>query len=88
MVGVIGEKMEVTASDEPPKYPDDPLQRTGRIFGGLVKDMKRRYPRYLSDFTDALNPVCVATTVFIYFAALSGAITFGGLYGESIIYLK
>uniref|UniRef100_A0ACB8FXV9 Anion exchange protein 2 n=1 Tax=Sphaerodactylus townsendi TaxID=933632 RepID=A0ACB8FXV9_9SAUR len=61
---------------------DDPLRRTGRLFGGLIRDVRRRYPKYLSDFRDALNPQCVAAVIFIYFAALSPAITFGGLLGE------
>ncbi|XP_033855670.3 anion exchange protein 2-like [Acipenser ruthenus] len=61
---------------------DDPLQRTGRPFGGLIRDARRRYPKYLSDFKDALNPQCMAAVIFIYFAALSPAITFGGLLGE------
>lgn len=45
--------------------------------------MKRRYPKYVSDFKDALNAQCAAAVIFIYFAALSPAITFGGLLGES-----
>ncbi|XP_059675136.1 anion exchange protein 2 isoform X2 [Gavia stellata] len=61
---------------------DDPLRRTGRPFGGLIRDVRRRYPKYLSDFRDALNPQCIAAVIFIYFAALSPAITFGGLLGE------
>uniref|UniRef100_A0A8C9Q6Z2 Anion exchange protein n=1 Tax=Spermophilus dauricus TaxID=99837 RepID=A0A8C9Q6Z2_SPEDA len=61
---------------------DDPLRRTGRPFGGLIRDVKRRYPHYLSDFRDALDPQCLAAVIFIYFAALSPAITFGGLLGE------
>uniref|UniRef100_A0A673YT73 Anion exchange protein n=1 Tax=Salmo trutta TaxID=8032 RepID=A0A673YT73_SALTR len=61
---------------------DDPLQRTGRPFGGLIRDVKRRYPKYVSDFKDALNAQCAAAVIFIYFAALSPAITFGGLLGE------
>ncbi|XP_074049447.1 anion exchange protein 2 isoform X2 [Macrotis lagotis] len=61
---------------------DDPLRRTGRPFGGLIRDVRRRYPHYLSDFRDALDPQCVAAVIFIYFAALSPAITFGGLLGE------
>ncbi|XP_074841493.1 anion exchange protein 2 isoform X2 [Carettochelys insculpta] len=61
---------------------DDPLRRTGRPFGGLIRDVRRRYPKYLSDFRDSLNPQCVAAIIFIYFAALSPAITFGGLLGE------
>ncbi|XP_062382111.1 anion exchange protein 2a [Sardina pilchardus] len=67
----------------PPFKPgDDPLQRTGLLFGGVVRDVQRRYPKYLSDFKDALNPQCMAAVIFIYFAALSPAITFGGLLGE------
>ncbi|NXW52556.1 B3A2 protein, partial [Nyctiprogne leucopyga] len=50
--------------------------------GGLIRDVRRRYPKYLSDFRDALNPQCIAAVIFIYFAALSPAITFGGLLGE------
>ncbi|EPY72637.1 band 3 anion transport protein [Camelus ferus] len=60
----------------------DPLRRTGRLFGGLVRDIRRRYPRYLSDISDALSPQVLAAVIFIYFAALSPAITFGGLLGE------
>ncbi|XP_072544486.1 anion exchange protein 2b isoform X2 [Salminus brasiliensis] len=66
----------------PFKPGDDPLQRTGRPFGGMIRDIRRRYPKYLSDFKDALNPQCMAAIIFIYFAALSPAITFGGLLGE------
>lgn len=63
------------------KYPD-PLVRTGRPFGGLINDLKRRFPWYLSDLKDGLNMQSLSTAIFIYFACLSGAIAFGGLYGE------
>uniref|UniRef100_A0A673K9Z4 Anion exchange protein n=1 Tax=Sinocyclocheilus rhinocerous TaxID=307959 RepID=A0A673K9Z4_9TELE len=67
----------------PPLKPeDDPLRRTGRLFGGVIRDARRRYPKYISDFKDSLSPQCMATVIFIYFAALSPAITFGGLLGE------
>ncbi|XP_050361182.1 anion exchange protein 2 isoform X2 [Nymphalis io] len=66
----------------PEKEPDDPLSKTGRLFGGVIRDIKRRYPYYLSDFRDALNGQCAAATIFMYFAALSSAITFGGLLAE------
>ncbi|XP_051538310.1 anion exchange protein 2b isoform X1 [Myxocyprinus asiaticus] len=66
----------------PFKQEDDPLRRTGRLFGGLIRDAQRRYPKYISDFRDALNAQCMAAVIFIYFAALSPAITFGGLLGE------
>nr|AEB80400.1 SLC4A1 [Nomascus gabriellae] len=65
-----------------PGGPDDPLQQTGQFFGGLVRDIRRRYPYYLSDITDAFSPQVLAAVIFIYFAALSPAITFGGLLGE------
>ncbi|KAF5924500.1 hypothetical protein HPG69_018901 [Diceros bicornis minor] len=65
-----------------PSGPEDPLQRTGQLFGGLVRDIRRRYPRYLSDITDAFSLQVLAVVIFIYFAALTPAITFGGLLGE------
>uniref|UniRef100_A0AAX7VPS1 Anion exchange protein n=1 Tax=Astatotilapia calliptera TaxID=8154 RepID=A0AAX7VPS1_ASTCA len=58
---------------------EDPLSRTGRPFGGMIRDIKRRYQYYKSDITDALNAQVLAAIIFIYFAALSPAITFGGL---------
>nr|XP_002736672.2 PREDICTED: anion exchange protein 2-like [Saccoglossus kowalevskii] len=66
------------------KHPDniDPLKRTGCLFGGMVNDIRRRFPRYSSDFKDAFNLQSFAAVIFIYFAALSPAITFGGLLGE------
>lgn len=66
----------------PFKSSEAPLKRSGRLFGGLIQDVTRRYPQYLSDLQDALNPQCMAAIIFIYFAALSPAITFGGLLGE------
>uniref|UniRef100_A0A6G1RJL1 Anion exchange protein n=1 Tax=Hypotaenidia okinawae TaxID=2861861 RepID=A0A6G1RJL1_9GRUI len=74
-------KLKVVEGEEEEEE-DDPLRRTGRPFGGLIRDVRRRYPKYLSDFRDALNPQCIAAVIFIYFAALSPAITFGGLLGE------
>lgn len=59
----------------------DPLKRSGIPFGGLIHDIRRRYPRYASDIKDALDLQCIAAVIFIYFAALSPTITFGGLLG-------
>uniref|UniRef100_A0A3Q2Q207 Uncharacterized protein n=1 Tax=Fundulus heteroclitus TaxID=8078 RepID=A0A3Q2Q207_FUNHE len=66
----------------PGKASEVPLRRSGRLFGGLIRDVTQRYPQYVSDIKDALNPQCMAAIIFIYFAALSPAITFGGLLGE------
>ncbi|XP_023121923.1 sodium-driven chloride bicarbonate exchanger-like isoform X4 [Amphiprion ocellaris] len=59
------------------------LQRTGRLFGGLVLDIKRKAPHYLSDYTDALSLQCLASFLFLYCACMSPVITFGGLLGEA-----
>ncbi|XP_075443100.1 sodium bicarbonate cotransporter 3 isoform X1 [Ascaphus truei] len=59
------------------------LQRTGRLFGGLMHDIKRKAPFFLSDFKDALNLQCLASVLFLYCACMSPVITFGGLLGEA-----
>lgn len=54
-----------------------------RLFGGLIEDIKRKAPFYLSDFKDALHIQCLASFVFLYFACLTPIITFGGLLGDA-----
>ncbi|XP_077415242.1 solute carrier family 4 member 1a (Diego blood group) [Vanacampus margaritifer] len=75
-----GDRIKVQKAPEPPK--EDPLARTGYPFGGMVKDIRRRYRHYISDYTDGLNAQVMAAVIFIYFAALSPAITFGGLLAD------
>ncbi|KAL5005957.1 hypothetical protein ScPMuIL_017115 [Solemya velum] len=77
------EKKALLEKQEKDKIPLDPLKRTGRLFGGLINDIRRRYPHYLSDYTDALSMQCLAAFTFIFFACLSPCIAFGGLIGES-----
>jgi mannitol/fructose-specific phosphotransferase system IIA component (Ntr-type) len=57
----------------------DGLKYTGRLFGGLRKDITRRWPHYLSDFTDGLHSKCAASTLFLFFACLAPAVTFGAV---------
>ncbi|XP_029938086.1 sodium bicarbonate cotransporter 3-like isoform X3 [Salarias fasciatus] len=59
------------------------LQRTGRIFGGLIMDIKRKAPFYWSDIRDSLSLQCLASILFLYCACMSPVITFGGLLGEA-----
>lgn len=54
-----------------------------RLFGGLILDVKRKVPFYLSDFKDGLSLQCVASFLFLYCACMSPVITFGGLLGEA-----
>ncbi|XP_065742274.1 sodium bicarbonate cotransporter 3 isoform X3 [Phocoena phocoena] len=68
---------------EAPHHAGPELQRTGRLFGGLILDIKRKAPFFLSDFKDALSLQCLASILFLYCACMSPVITFGGLLGEA-----
>ncbi|XP_031773764.1 LOW QUALITY PROTEIN: electroneutral sodium bicarbonate exchanger 1 [Apis florea] len=70
-------------ADEQKLREESGLSRSGRLFGGLINDIKRKAPFYFSDFKDALALQCVASFIFLYFACLSPIITFGGLLGEA-----
>ncbi|XP_026834151.1 sodium bicarbonate cotransporter 3 isoform X9 [Drosophila erecta] len=77
-------KEEVDEEEEEARLREENgLSRTGRLFGGLINDIKRKAPWYLSDYKDALSMQCVASWIFLYFACLSPIITFGGLLAEA-----
>ncbi|NXS54106.1 S4A4 protein, partial [Brachypteracias leptosomus] len=59
------------------------LERTGRLFGGLLQDIRRKAPWYGSDFSDALHPQCLSAVLYIYLATVTNAITFGGMLGDA-----
>lgn len=73
---------DVSADEQMEEDQFDPLKRSGIPFGGLIHDIRRRYPRYISDLKDGIDTQCLAAIIFIYFAALSPTITFGGLLGK------
>ncbi len=73
----IDEGMVVSGSQH-----EDPLARTGRPFGCLWKDIKRKMPHYLDDFRDIFDIRCLAAILFIYLAVLAPTITFGGLISQ------
>jgi hypothetical protein len=50
---------------------DDPLHKTGRLWGGMINDIKRRFPMYRSDIVDGMNSETFAATLFLYFAGLA-----------------
>ncbi|TKR72887.1 hypothetical protein L596_020273 [Steinernema carpocapsae] len=58
------------------------IVRTGRLFGGLVDDLKRKKSVYISEFTDffkgRLSQSC-AVVIFLFFANLTSIITFGAV---------
>ena len=61
---------------------DEALMRTGKIFGGLIADFKRKREWFCSDFRDALHMQSLATIIYIYLATITKAITFGGFLSE------
>uniref|UniRef100_A0A8C4SXT8 Anion exchange protein n=1 Tax=Erpetoichthys calabaricus TaxID=27687 RepID=A0A8C4SXT8_ERPCA len=69
IVGLEPEIKDINEEEQKEEVEDDPLKRSGFPFGGC-------------DIRDALHTQCLAAIVFIYFAALSPTITFGGLLGE------
>ena len=78
------QKEEIDSDEEEEKEREKSgLVRSGKLFGGLINDIKRKAPWYWSDFKDALALQSLATIFFLYFACLAPIITFGGLLGEA-----
>ncbi|XP_076459055.1 LOW QUALITY PROTEIN: electroneutral sodium bicarbonate exchanger 1-like [Babylonia areolata] len=75
-----GEEKE---EEEEESHCDPTLVRSGRLFGGLIEDVKRKLPWYASDFKDGLHIQCVASIIFLYLATLTPNVTFGGLLGQA-----
>ncbi|XP_046871925.1 solute carrier family 4 member 4a isoform X1 [Hypomesus transpacificus] len=61
----------------------DELQKTGRLFGGLMLDIKRKAPFFASDFYDVFHIQALSAILFIYLGTVTNAITFGGLLGDA-----
>ncbi|MDF1661872.1 MAG: carbonic anhydrase, partial [Planctomycetota bacterium] len=53
--------------------------RTGRFTGGLIDDIKRRWPYYIKDYLEGLNLKTLAATIFMFFACITATITFGSV---------
>ena len=73
-----------TALEVPPKPREvaASLQSGGLPFAGLVADIKRRLPHYVDDIKSGFHPKCIASIVFMFFACLAPAVTFGGFMGR------
>ncbi|XP_037634080.1 solute carrier family 4 member 4a isoform X4 [Sebastes umbrosus] len=61
----------------------DELKKSGRFCGGLLLDIKRKAPFFVSDFTDAIHIQALSAILFIYLGTVTNAITFGGLLGDA-----
>ncbi|XP_059171340.1 electrogenic sodium bicarbonate cotransporter 1-like [Physella acuta] len=67
---------------EEESHVDPDLVISGRPFGGLWNDIKRKLPHYVSDYTDAIHIQCLASFVYIFLATLTPNVTFGGMLGQ------
>uniref|UniRef100_A0A8C2TPQ1 Anion exchange protein n=1 Tax=Coturnix japonica TaxID=93934 RepID=A0A8C2TPQ1_COTJA len=54
-----------------------------RLFGGLIRDIRRKARWYRSDFSDAMHIQCLSAVLYIYLATITNAITFGGMLGDA-----
>ncbi|NXL40404.1 S4A8 protein, partial [Glaucidium brasilianum] len=77
-----GAPNDSTSHSEPEKPNRPELKRTGRLFGGLIQDVKRKAPWFWSDFWDGLRLQCLASFLFLYCTCMFHVITFGWLLGE------
>jgi mannitol/fructose-specific phosphotransferase system IIA component (Ntr-type) len=66
-------------SEAQPASDTGSLSYTGKIGGGIRLDVARRWPHYISDFKDGLHAKCLSSTMFLFFACLAPAVTFGGV---------
>jgi mannitol/fructose-specific phosphotransferase system IIA component (Ntr-type) len=73
----------VLAAPPKPREVSDGLKSAPRPFAGIKADIKRRLPHYIADFKDGLRAKSIASIVFMFFACLAPAITFGGLLGDN-----
>lgn len=58
---------------------EEGLRFTGKPFGGLLGDIRRRYPKYKADIVDGLHPKCISSTLFLFFACVAPSVMFGGV---------
>jgi mannitol/fructose-specific phosphotransferase system IIA component (Ntr-type) len=71
----------VLAKPPKPREVSEGLKTSSRPFSGMKADFKRRIAHYKSDFVDGLRAKSFASIVFMFFACVAPAVTFGGLMG-------
>lgn len=71
----------VMAAAPAPRLVTEGLRGSMKPMAGLMADLRRRMPNYAADFKDGLRIKSIASTIFMFFACLAPAVTFGGLMG-------
>lgn len=64
-----------------PREVSEGLKTSPRMFAGLKADIQRRLPHYVDDFVCGFRGKTLASIVFMFFACLAPAVTFGGFMG-------
>lgn len=64
-----------------PREVSEGLKTDPYPLAGIKADIKRRLPHYIADFKDGLRAKSIASIIFMFFACLAPAVTFGGLMG-------
>uniref|UniRef100_A0A5S6QAA9 Anion exchange protein n=1 Tax=Trichuris muris TaxID=70415 RepID=A0A5S6QAA9_TRIMR len=86
---VVADSMQKSTPEQSSHFNMEGLLYTGRIFGGLLDDIKRIFPCYLSGLTDAFTSfsACsqvVAATLFLFLTNLANIIIFGAVMSHSL----
>ncbi|MEM6688544.1 MAG: PTS sugar transporter subunit IIA [Planctomycetota bacterium] len=71
----------VMAASPKPRQVSEGLRTRAVPFSGMIADIQRRWKHYRADFIDGLRVKSIASIVFMFFACLAPAVTFGGLMG-------
>ncbi len=64
-----------------PREVSEGLLPARSLFDGVRRDLSRRLPYYADDFRSGLQGKCIASILFMFFACLAPAVTFGGIMG-------
>ncbi len=64
-----------------PTKPEAALAESSWPFEGLLQDVRRRMPHYADDFKQGFQAKCASSVLFLFFACLAPAVTFGGIMG-------
>lgn len=64
------------------KTNNEGLDGSWKPLAGIFSDLKRRLPYYRDDLVSGFNTKTIASVLFLFFACLAPAITFGGLLAD------
>jgi solute carrier family 4 (sodium bicarbonate cotransporter), member 7 len=62
---------------------DPSMKADKRPFVGLISDIKRKIPWFISDFKEGFNVQCIAAAIYIYLVSLCSLVAFGALLGQN-----